>query len=361
MLEGRPCPPDLRPRGTHVKVDDIDLRKMLSFQPTSGQLLLGKERYLLFRQEAFAMLRKLLLDQLGHKLFRSILSQFGYRCGYGDYGALSTLYPWDTELDRMGAGPVMHTWEGIVRADPTFLDFDRERHHFHMKGTWKNSYEAEIHLQQFGPSSESVCHTLTGYASGWCSAFIGFPVIAVEPTCIARGDSICTFHIQPPEVWGAEAAAWKEALTATDYTLSKELEAKIATIEHQAQAIRQLATPVIEVWDDILALPIVGSLDAARGADLLESTLLAISEHRAKCIIIDITGVDHVDTSTAGQIVKVVRAAELLGTRCVLTGVRSQVAHALVGLGIDLEGVRTLRTLKDGLRECLAYLNHSQT
>ncbi len=339
-----------------MKVTDLDLRKMLAFEPESGRLLLGEERYLLFRQEAFAMLRKVLHAQLGSVLFRSILSQFGYRCGQGDYQALSQSYSWDSELDRMGAGPVMHTWEGIVRADPTFLEFDRERGHFHMKGTWKNSYEAEIHLREFGPSQHPVCHTLTGYASGWCSAFIGFDVIAIEPTCIAKGDPICTFHIQPPQAWGPEAARWKEALSNTDYSLSKELEIKIATIEEQARAIRELATPVIEVWDDILALPIIGRLDAARGAELLDNTLAEISRRQARCLIVDVTGVDHVDTHTAGQILKVARAAELLGTRCVLSGIRSQVAHTLVGLGVNLGGLKTLRTLKDGIRDCIRYL-----
>ena len=339
-----------------MKVSDLDLRKLLVFDPAEGRLLLGKERYLLFRQEAFATLRKVLQAQLGPALLRSILSQFGYRCGQGDYQALSKGHDWDTDLDRMGAGPVMHTWEGIVRADPTFLEFDPARGHFHMKGTWKNSYEAEIHLREFGPSETAVCHTLTGYATGWCSAFIGFDVVAIEPTCIAKGDSICTFHIQPTAAWGAEAEPWKEALRGTDYSLSKELERKIATIEEQSRAIRELATPVIEVWDDILALPIVGRIDSSRGAELLESTLGAITSRQARCIILDVTGVDTVDTFTASQILSVARAAELLGAHCVLTGVRSQIAHTLVSLGIDLSSVRTLRTLKDGIRHCIRYL-----
>lgn len=309
-----------------MKVTDLDLRKMLAFEPENGRLLLGSERYLLFRQESFAMLRKVLHEQLGPALFRSILSQFGYRCGRGDYLALSTGYTWDSDADRLGAGPVMHTWEGIVRADPTRVEFDRERRHFHMEGTWKNSYEGEIHLREFGIAQSAVCHTLTGYASGWCTAFIGFDVIATEPTCIAKGDSVCTFHIQPVQSWGPEADPWKEALNNTDYSLSKELELKIATIEEQSRAIRELATPVIEVWDDILAVPIVGKLDAARGAELLESTLAAISMRQARCIILDVTGVHHVDTHTAGQLLKVARAAELLGAYCVLTGIRSHIA-----------------------------------
>jgi len=347
--------------GFHMKVQDIDMRKMLSFQPESGKLLLGNERYLLFRQEAFGTLRKLLFEQLGGTLARSILSQFGYRCGMGDFEALGKLYAWDTDMDRISAGPVMHCWEGLVRAEPTLLKYDRQSQSFHMQGTWKNSYEAEIHLQQFGPGQESVCHSLTGYASGWTSAFMGFDLIATEPTCVARGDSVCTFDIKPPALWGDEAKTFKEALSSTDYSLSKELESKIETIEYQAKSIRELATPILEVWDDILVLPIVGSLDSERGEELLRNTLSELSQRSARCLIIDVTGVEHVDTLTAGQIVKLVRAAELLGTYAVLTGIRSQIAHTLVGLGLNLGGVRTLRSLKDGLRNCVQFLERKRT
>lgn len=346
-----------------MKVTDIDLRKMLSFEPDSGRLLLGKERYLLFRQEAFAMLRKVLMDQLGPQLFRSILSQFGYRCGYGDYAALNKDFEWDSEVDRMGAGPVMHTWEGIVRADPTFLEFDRSRGHFHMKGTWKNSYEAEIHLQQFGPSQEAVCHTLTGYASGWCSAFIGFEVVAIEPTCIARGDQSCSFHLRPPELFGPEAEQWKQALATNQtslFAISQELADKVAMVERQEALIRRLSTPVLEVWKDVLAVPIIGVIDDARSQVLMESVLEAVSRRSARYIILDITGADSVDSRSADYLVKVVRAAQLLGTRCVLTGISAQVASKLVEVGADLREVQTLRTLSDGIQACLRHLDSTR-
>jgi anti-anti-sigma regulatory factor len=333
-----------------MKISDIDLRKMLTFEPETGRVLLRDERFLLFRQEAFLSLRQLLFDQLGEKLSRSILMQFGYRCGQGDYRSLSTNYAWDTEEDRMGAGPVMHTWEGIVRAEPTFLAYDRGRGHFHMKGMWKNSYEAELHLQLFGRAEAPVCHTLTGYASGWCSAFIGFPVVAIEPTCVGRGDEVCTFHIQPPGMWGPEAEPWMHALASTDYSLSKELERRIATIEQQAAAIRALSTPILEVWDGILVLPIIGRVDGVRSADLMDTALAAISGRGARCVILDVTGVESVDAGTVQRLVQVARAATLLGARCVLTGVRPGVAQALVALGVDLSGLVTLRSLKEGLR-----------
>ncbi len=106
-------------------------------------------------------------------------------------------------------------------------------------------------------------------------------------------------------------------------------------------------------------MPIIGTLDAGRWADLLECTLSSISARQARCIILDVTGVTNVDTHTAGELLKVARAAELLGTYCVLTGIRSQVAHTLVGLGVELGRLRTLRTLKDGLRDCIRHLSQA--
>ncbi|MCC6556566.1 MAG: XylR N-terminal domain-containing protein [Polyangiaceae bacterium] len=339
-----------------MRVSDIDLSTMLSFEPEAGRVLLRGERYLLFRQEAFLALRKLLFEQLGEPLSRSILTQFGYRCGQGDYLSLTTHFAWDTEDDRIAAGPVMHTWEGLVRADPTFLEHDRRRGHFHMKGTWRNSYEAELHMKLFGRAEAPVCHTLTGYASGWATAFIGFPVVAIEPSCAARGDETCTFHIQPLNAWGPEADPWKHALTSTSSSLSKELEQRLATIEQQAAAIRALSTPVLEVWDEILVLPIIGRVDAARSADLMVAALEAISGRKARCVILDVTGLEIVDSCTVQHLVQVAQATGLLGARCVLTGVRPDVARALVSLDADLSAIVTLRSLKEGLRYGMSLL-----
>jgi len=136
----------------------------------------------------------------------------------------------------------------------------------------------------------------------------------------------------------------------------QELEAKLLTIEQQAAAIRELTTPVMEIWDDILVLPIVGVVDTRRSMDIMNNLLEKIVEAQAKCAIIDITGVEMVDTKTADYLLKVVRAASLLGTRCVLTGLSAAVAQTLVEIGADLTEVRTLRNLKAGLVDCLKFL-----
>lgn len=344
-----------------MKVSEIDLRRMLNFDQASGRIFLGKERMLLFRQDSFAVLRRLLVDQVGHSLARAILSQFGFRCGAGDYASLNNgEFSWDSELDEFSVGPILHTQEGIVHVTPTFLEMDRSVPKFHMRGEWRHSYEAEIHLSQFGVASEPECYSLTGYASGWCSAFVGAPTVAIETQCLAKGDKFCAFEIRLTDNWGPEAEPWKKAMGDTNLSLSRELEDKIATIEQQAAAIQKMSTPVMEIWDEVLALPVVGVVDARRGLDIMTGLLSAIVAKRAKCAIIDITGMEVVDTHAADCLVKVVRAAGLLGTRCVLTGLSPAAAQTLVEVGADLGEVPTRRNLKAGLHDCIQYLQSNR-
>jgi len=136
-----------------------------------------------------------------------------------------------------------------------------------------------------------------------------------------------------------------------------ELEEQIETIERQAAAIQELSTPVMEVWDDILVLPIVGVVDTNRSSEIMSSVLASITGSRARCVIIDVTGVELVDTKTASYLLKVVRAARLLGARCVLTGLRPAVAQTLVDIGADLSEVHTLGSLKLGLKDCIGFID----
>jgi rsbT co-antagonist protein RsbR len=141
----------------------------------------------------------------------------------------------------------------------------------------------------------------------------------------------------------------------TDLEASRrDLEDQLQTIERQRIAIRELSVPIIDVWDDIITLPLVGAIDSARASEMTEKLLQRISERGADYVLIDLTGVDIVDTMTAAHLVRLTHAAKLLGARCVLTGVRPEVARILVEIGVHLGGLMTLRTLRDGLRACLA-------
>ncbi len=210
-----------------MKATEFNLQSVLEFRPELGKLLLGNDRMVLFRQEAMETLRALLVEHLGQRLTTALFAQFGYRCGRGDYLTITTEYEWETEGDRMASGPIMHAWEGIVQPIPEVIEFDRHTNHFLMKGLWRNSYEAEVFLSLFGKSEVPVCHSLCGYASGWSSEFIGFPVMCIERRCIGCGDSECEWEIRPVDEWGAEADPWRQALSHDANTVARELERRV--------------------------------------------------------------------------------------------------------------------------------------
>jgi rsbT co-antagonist protein RsbR len=130
----------------------------------------------------------------------------------------------------------------------------------------------------------------------------------------------------------------------------KELEEKLATIEMQRNAIRELSTPIMEVWEGVLCLPVVGVLDSQRSGEMTEELLAAIVSRRAKCAIIDITGIQVMDTGTADHFLRMAKAVRLLGARCMLTGVNPGIANTIVHMGVDLSDIQTHRSLRDALR-----------
>jgi rsbT co-antagonist protein RsbR len=134
----------------------------------------------------------------------------------------------------------------------------------------------------------------------------------------------------------------------------RDLEDKITTIERQRAAIRELSTPIIEVWDGILCLPVVGVLDTSRSVEMTESLMRAILDNKARCVIIDITGIDVMDTRTADHFIRMAKALRHLGTTCFLTGIKPVIAQTIVDMGIDMSDVATRRNLRDALQEYVA-------
>ncbi len=341
-----------------MKISDIDFRKMLTFAPEEGRLMLGNDRLLIFREEAFGTLRAMLMEQLGDELARIYLTKFGYRCGEGDYKALTTMFTWDSDEDALGAGPAMHMWEGIVHVELTSLSIDRAKREIFTSIVWQNSYEAETHLKMLGKSDEPVCHTLTGYASGWCSAFMGSPMVAVEHSCVGRGDATCTAEVRPEGKWGPEANRWKQALTA-DVSIWQELDNKSKELRRYQKTLSEIATPIIQVWDGVVVVPVIGVVDSKRSAEMMEAVLERVSADAIRCVIFDVTGVEVVDTYTASHIFKLAAATSLLGASFIMSGIRPEVARTLVQIGLDLGSLTTCRSLKEGLQKSFELLGLS--
>lgn len=118
-------------------------------------------------------------------------------------------------------------------------------------------------------------------------------------------------------------------------------------IRRQQEELMELSTPVVKLWDGVLALPVIGTLDSARTQVVMESLLQKIVETGAEVAIIDITGVPTVDTLTAQHLLKTITAARLMGADCIISGIRPQIAQTIVYLGVDLANVVTKSTLAD--------------
>lgn len=122
-----------------------------------------------------------------------------------------------------------------------------------------------------------------------------------------------------------------------------------ARVQKQARAIMELSTPVIQIWRDVLILPLIGTVDTLRAQQIVEQALTAVAEHQASVLIIDITGVPVVDTAVANHLIRTIEAVKLLGSHSILTGVSPANAQALVTLGIDLSQITTKGSLHAGL------------
>ena len=132
-------------------------------------------------------------------------------------------------------------------------------------------------------------------------------------------------------------------------------------IVRQQQELMELSTPVVTLWEGVLALPVIGTLDSARTQVVMESLLQKIVESGAAIAIIDITGVPTVDTLTAQHLLKTVAAARLMGADCIISGIRPQIAQTIVHLGVDLGTVLTKATLADAFSVALRRLGLSIT
>ena len=160
---------------------------------------------------------------------------------------------------------------------------------------------------------------------------------------------------------GSEPAALVEEINTTNalfdmlglFTVESYQKMREQVIMRQQQELLELSTPVVQLWKDVLALPLIGTLDSARTQVVMESLLQKIVDTGASIAIIDITGVPTVDTLVAQHLLKTVAAARLMGADCIISGIRPQIAQTIVHLGVNLEDVITKATLADAFQVAL--------
>ena len=133
------------------------------------------------------------------------------------------------------------------------------------------------------------------------------------------------------------------------YTTEAFIKTREQLIVRQQEEMLELSTPVVKLWDGILALPVIGTLDSARTQVVMESLLRTVVETNSKIAIIDITGVPTVDTLVAQHLLKTITAARLMGAECIISGIRPQIAQTIVHLGINLNDIVTKSKMSDAL------------
>lgn len=143
------------------------------------------------------------------------------------------------------------------------------------------------------------------------------------------------------------------------YTMETYQKTRDEIITRQQEDMLELSTPVVKLWEGILALPMIGTLDSSRTQVVMESLLQKIMETGSEIAIIDITGVPTVDTLVAQHLIKTVTAAKLMGAECIISGIRPQIAATIVHLGVDLGGVATKASLADAFILALSRTGRS--
>lgn len=165
-------------------------------------------------------------------------------------------------------------------------------------------------------------------------------------------------HLQGSDPDGA-AALWQISSLLDRlglYTIELHQGAREKVIRRQEQELLELSTPVVKLWEGIVAVPLIGTLDSERTQVVMENLLGSIVETGSTVAIIDITGVPTVDTLVAQHLIKTVSAARLMGADCIISGIRPQIAQTMVQLGIELQDVQTKASLADAISVALARL-----
>ena len=202
----------------------------------------------------------------------------------------------------------------------------------------------------WAPYLEDVRTQGVQYARAGVSFVAWYDIIAIYRETIRR--RLVELAKQDPE----RAATVAEGLSrmidmAMSHLGEAYLAAKEQIITQQQAAIRELSVPVLQIREQMLILPLVGLIDSTRARQVIETLLVAIRDHRAKGVVIDVTGVPIVDTQVANHLIQASKSAQLMGATVVITGISSEMAQSLVGLGTDLPDATTMIDLQDGVEQ----------
>jgi rsbT co-antagonist protein RsbR len=272
----------------------------------------------------------------------------------GDWAVISAAPTFEQGLATLSSYAVTCGW-----GTWTLVSIDRGKQVavFRAVNNWEALYQRSLDVK-WGTSMTA------GKFAGYCTKLFGIDCWARQTHFQAAGDAYDEFVVSKSDISLEEK---HNALLATDAATRADLAVALKRLEdenlerrkaereaHERLAlIESLSAPILHVWDGVLALPVLGSLSGQRAASLMERLLTEIQRTRSSWAILDVTGVDIIDTHTADHLLRVARAVELLGARCIITGIQPAVAQTMVALEANFAAIVTRATLRDGLKFCM--------
>nr|WP_233224200.1 STAS domain-containing protein [Amycolatopsis sp. BJA-103] len=217
----------------------------------------------------------------------------------------------------------------------------------------------ELRLERIVDRDEAVRAALRGLSerrarAGAAPTSTAMAILALKRTTLAALER----RTEDPEVRYQAALQVNRFLDAAGLlTFSVYVEGREEIIRRQHQQMLELSTPVVRLWRQVLAVPLIGTLDSARTQVVMSSLLEAIQAHEARVAIIDITGVSTVDTAVAHHLLQTVSAVRLMGSECLISGVRPSIAQTVTQLGIDLSHIETRGSLADALASAMRLID----
>jgi two-component system, NtrC family, response regulator HydG len=183
-----------------MRLDDLDLRELLEFDPKGGVMRFAGDRALILDAVALGLLRRTLIESVGNDATRGIFTRFGYAHGHRTAVTMKNAFPWETEDEWRIAGGRLHKMQGLVVPSPVATPIAKGPTPF-VENLWHDSYEAEQHLIHVGRSDGPVCWSLCGFASGYLSYANNREIVCIELRCRGRGDAVCHMVGRPREEW----------------------------------------------------------------------------------------------------------------------------------------------------------------
>lgn len=224
---------------------DNDLRRLIHFSAGDGRIWLAGQRMLLVHAAALGSLRRELVSTIGRIATRRVLLRAGFAAGERDATLARQARAHAPLFEMFAVGPQLHMLEGAVQVTPEQFEADLQRRHYYGVYRWDHSWEVATHVRDFGPQSEPVCWMLLGYASGYTSAFFGWPILYKEVACEACGAPHCRIEGRPQHAWSDGDAL------AADYAADS-LIVRLEDLQQQVETLRS----TLETADELG--PLVG-------------------------------------------------------------------------------------------------------